>query len=704
MVLKVTGKGDFNLLRKFKEGDFESYELYLGIYDDKVIEKKILTFPLNIKISSIHNSACIDVEGRRHPFDIAASGKIGEASLSSLKKTINLAKKLGSSVIVIHGATYNAFNESKEEAMQRVANRVLPLYREGINLCFENDVLWHNLYYDRRALLTQESDFKLLNHLLGGRLKITLDFEHLNLSFLFLEFLKSLGGEIPFMNQFSAISQKPFEISSQKFIKENFDQLQTSFKDYLSSFFKRFNEKIEHIHITGSDCCNYIFNPHTALPLVGEHLPLSFTNEGVSDRMDYKLISSLLYSLPEEKEINVVLEIWRTEPEAFLSASIESRDFLENILRKEQKMDGENMKTIYLENKPVKNFGEPYVIAEIGSNHNGDLELAKKHIDAAIECGADSVKFQAFGVKLFSSVCYEDDDRREELIRSNPILGKYLTQTHKSSLKKEMTEHVASKEMLRSIKEYCDQKGITFFCTPLNREIANYLIDDLNMPFIKVASMDLNNLPFLDFLSKKGKPIILSTGMGNFQEILEAVNTILDAGNDQIILLHCVSLYPPKDEHVNLNNLDLLRKTFDFPIGFSDHTFGTSVPLAAVAKGACIIEKHFTLDKNLPGWDHKISANPQEMKVIVEDGKKIFRSLGSFKRVVTQDELDKKTLFGRSVVVNKDLPSGHVLRYEDLELKRPGIGIEPKYLKFMVGRTLKKNLRDDDLLKMGDLV
>ncbi len=361
-------------------------------------------------------------------------------------------------------------------------------------------------------------------------------------------------------------------------------------------------------------------------------------------------------------------------------------------------------KTVYIRDREIKNFGKPFIIAEIGSNHNGDLELGKRMIDAAVEAGADCAKFQAFDEHLFSAVCYEDDLRRKETIELHPVLRKHLTVTHKDSLKQEMVQHVASKEMLRIFKEYCDEKGIIFFCTPLNYKIADFLVDELGMEFIKVASMDLDHLPFLEYLAKKKKPMVLSTGMGRLQDIVEAVDTIVNAGNDQIIILHCVSLYPPRDEIIHLNNLDMLRAVFKHPIGYSDHSFGTAIPLAALAKGACMIEKHFTLDKTLPGWDHKVSANPQEMKIIVEEGSRIHQSLGSYHRTVTQEEMDKKALFGRSIVVVRDIKEGECITENDLDFRRPGTGIKPKELKYVLGRKLKKDLKADDLLKLGDLV
>lgn len=360
-------------------------------------------------------------------------------------------------------------------------------------------------------------------------------------------------------------------------------------------------------------------------------------------------------------------------------------------------------KTVIIAGHEIKNFGKPFVIAEIGSNHNGELELAKHLIDKAIACGADAVKFQSFDTTLFSESCYEGDERRQKLMDESPALKRFFTQVH-PELKREMKTYMTPKEMFRAIKKYCDEKGIIFFCTPLDKGAVDFCVDELDMPMIKVASMDLNNYPFLDYLARKGKPLILSTGMSTFSEIVEAVETITKAGNEQLVILHCVSLYPPKDEIIQLNNLDLLRRVFNFPIGYSDHSFGFSVPLAAIAKGACMIEKHFTIDKNLPGWDHKVSATPFELMTIVEEGNKIYRALGTGERVVSKEELEKRHLFRRSIVVIRNMNKGEVIKETDLDFRRPGIGLEPKEVKHVIGRTLKNDLKADDLVRWEDLV
>ena len=338
MTIIVTGKGDFHLLPRFVEGDFTHYELYLGTIDNST-PKQIQQLPHHIRIVSIHTPSSITVNGKPYPFDLGQQDPIGKAAFGALEQTIGLGKQTGAKVIVVHGASYNAFMESKEEAMRRLANRIRPLLqklseetKENPKLCFETDVLWHNLYYSRRALLTTKEDFQLLQTLLPQPLKITADFEHLSITFHFQRYLAHCGGEIVFLKKYSEIAQKKFELDCQEFIKNNFISLQREYKEYLKDFFTAFHDQIEHIHLNGSDCCNYLFHPKTVLPFVGEHLPLGFSEHGVSDKLDYSYIASLLSTLPKEKSIHAVLEIWRTEPEAFIACSRESKKFLEGSL------------------------------------------------------------------------------------------------------------------------------------------------------------------------------------------------------------------------------------------------------------------------------------------------------------------------------------------------------------------------------------
>jgi len=332
----------------------------------------------------------------------------------------------------------------------------------------------------------------------------------------------------------------------------------------------------------------------------------------------------------------------------------------------------------------------PYIIAEIGANHNGDINLAKKMIDKAKDCGCDAVKFQSWSkTSLFTKNFYKEKNQFVD-----EKFGTLEEMVEKFSLSKK--EHIV-------LKEYCDNKKITFCSTPTTPEEVD-MLDKLKVPFFKVASMDLNNLSFLKYIAEKGKTIILSTGMGSLTEIETALNTIYETGNKEVILLHCIAIYPPDDTIVNLRNIEMLSKTFNIPIGFSDHTIGTSIPLAAIALGAKVIEKHFTLDKTLPGWDHAVSANPEEMKIIVEEGKRIVTALGKYGRVVSAKEMKQRESFRRSVVTKRKIKEGEILQEADLDFKRPGTGIRPDEVKYILGRKVNKNIDEDELIKWKDLI
>ena len=347
-----------------------------------------------------------------------------------------------------------------------------------------------------------------------------------------------------------------------------------------------------------------------------------------------------------------------------------------------------------LDGHEVENFGSPYVIAEVGSNHNGDIELAKKLIDEAKAAGCHSVKFQSWSKEsIFARQVYEENYFLQDDYRDRTDY----------TLEEIVETFSVSAEELRQLKSYCDEVGIGFSCTPFSPAEADFLVDELNIEFLKVASMDCINYPFLEYLAKKGVPLILSTGLCAMSEIERAVDVIEKCGNKDIIILHCVSQYPPKMENVNLNNIDMLRDSFpDYPVGFSDHSIGTAIPLAAVAKGACVIEKHFTLDKEMFGWDHKVSGTPGEMSEIVVQGQVISIALGSYCRLVTEADLEKRTAFRRSVVAARGIPAGTIFERGDLDLKRPGTGIAPEYLEMIVGRVAKRNIVFDKMLDFDD--
>lgn len=336
----------------------------------------------------------------------------------------------------------------------------------------------------------------------------------------------------------------------------------------------------------------------------------------------------------------------------------------------------------------VSNFGRPYIIAEIGANHNGDLVLAKKMIDSAVACGCDAVKFQSWTPK---SLISKEEYNRNQSYDDSP-------KKHFGSLEEMVKTYYLRPEQHKELKEYCVSKNVDFCSSPFSNEEVDLLVL-LEVPFLKIASMDINNLPFLKYAAATQKPIVLSTGMATLGEIETAVQTIKETGNNKIVLLHCISIYPPRDEDIHLRNITMLQQTFQMPIGFSDHSFGYSIPLASVALGACIIEKHFTLDKDLPGWDHEISANPEEMKMICEGSRNIQAAMGSFQRTVSGAEEEKKLKFRRSIVATKPLLKGAKIKESDLAYKRPGTGIPPNDYLSIIGRTLAVDIEEDCLLE-----
>lgn len=351
------------------------------------------------------------------------------------------------------------------------------------------------------------------------------------------------------------------------------------------------------------------------------------------------------------------------------------------------------MKIQLTKNKEIHNYCKPYIIAEIGANHNGDMNLAKKMIDSAIECGCDAVKFQSWNDKsLISKTGY----------KQNTVFTD-SKKKHFGSLEQMVQKYYLRKEQHIELKNYCLSKNIDFCSTPFSKQEVN-MLNELDVEFYKIASMDINNYPLLKYVGKFNKPILLSTGMANLGEIEKAIKIIENEGNFKIIILHCVAIYPPKSIDLNLKNITMLQKTFGYPVGFSDHSLGIQAPLASVALGACVIEKHFTTDKDLPGWDHEISANPEEMKIIVKSSEIIKDSLGSFKRNISTAEEEKKKIFRRSIVLNKNLKAGDIINEEDIDLKRPGTGITPDEIGSVIGKKLKKNFEADYLLTKDDIL
>jgi N-acetylneuraminate synthase len=323
----------------------------------------------------------------------------------------------------------------------------------------------------------------------------------------------------------------------------------------------------------------------------------------------------------------------------------------------------------------------PYVIAEIGANHNGDMEQARAHIRAAKEAGADAAKFQSWGTGLFSQSVYDAN----------------------AELKEAVDAYAVAESDMAALATYCRETGIDFASTPCSAA-EMVALDTLDPPFVKIASMDLNNDRMLVDAAKTGRPIILSTGFGTMAEIEHALATLEGVGHTDTVLLHCIALYPPpEDELVNLRNMEMLKDTFGYPVGFSDHTIGVEVTLAAIALGAAVIEKHFTLDKNLPGWDHAVSADPADMAIITSAARRIPAALGTRRRVVTEAERKNAEIMRRSIVAARDIRAGEILTEDHLEFRRPGSGISPNDAGRLLGRTARHDIAADTLLSEDDV-
>ncbi len=334
--------------------------------------------------------------------------------------------------------------------------------------------------------------------------------------------------------------------------------------------------------------------------------------------------------------------------------------------------------------KVVSEFGSPYVIAEVNSSHNGNLDVAKAMIDAAVAAGCDCVKFQSWSADTLYSKSY---------YKANPIAKRFVDKLSLSS------------EELGQMAKYCSERGIAFSSTPYSRKEVDFLAYECNVPFIKIASMEANNPEFIRYIAEKKIPIVISTGMADFSEVKEAVKIIESTGNKDIVILHCVSLYPTPIGKVNLNNILSLRRLFpNYPIGFSDHTIGDAAAVAAVVLGAAVIEKHITLDAKKIGMDNQMAMEPEQLQILVDKCKSITNALGVEERVLHPEEIKQRENMRRSIVVTRDMKAGERLSREDLDVKRPGTGIVPKRIDEIVGQVLRNDIESDMILTESDLI
>lgn len=324
------------------------------------------------------------------------------------------------------------------------------------------------------------------------------------------------------------------------------------------------------------------------------------------------------------------------------------------------------------------------IIAEAGVNHNGDLQMAKQLVDQAKATGADIVKFQT--AKLGS------------------LVSKYAGM---ADYQKKNTGHVESqKEMLQKLllpyedficlSEYCKEVGIGFLSTPFDVESIHFL-EEL-VPFWKVPSGEITNYPYLVEIGKTKKQVILSTGMCEISEIDDAVTVLKENGTTDLTLLHCNTQYPTPYEDVNLRAMETLQKRYHVDVGYSDHTRGIEVPIAAVARGAVVIEKHFTLDRNLPGPDHKASLEPEELRTMVRAIRNIELALGSPEKKVSPSEKENLSVARKSIVAAREIKKGELLGEDNLTTKRPGNGISPMKWNEVIGTYAVKDFKEDELI------
>jgi N,N'-diacetyllegionaminate synthase len=347
-------------------------------------------------------------------------------------------------------------------------------------------------------------------------------------------------------------------------------------------------------------------------------------------------------------------------------------------------------KKIRIGGRVVGEHAPCFIIAEAGVNHNGNIALAKKLVHSAKKAGADAVKFQTFKAEYIVS---KDADKAE--------YQKRITGVHESQF--DMIRKLELSETdFKELSDYAHKEEIIFLSSPFDRMSVDVL-DTLGVPAFKIASGEITNLPLIKYIAQKGKPVILSTGMSTMAEIKEALQVINDEGTTDIVLLHCITSYPAKVESSNLRIMQTLRRAFKLPVGLSDHTIGITVPIAAVALGAAALEKHFTLDKNLPGPDHKASLTPEELNQMIIVVRQVEKAMGNGIKSPTEEEEEIKRVVRRSIVARVEISEGTLITEEMLDIKRPGTGVEPKYMNKIIGAIARCRIEQDEPLTMNKL-
>lgn len=333
-------------------------------------------------------------------------------------------------------------------------------------------------------------------------------------------------------------------------------------------------------------------------------------------------------------------------------------------------------------NLPLGSDFPCYVIAEVGVNHNNNMDIARKMVDSAIEAGADVIKFQAFRTE-------------NEISRYAPAADYQKKSTEAQSQLELCKALELSYENLQMLFDYCKERDAAVLCAAFDDESLSFLLDDAKVSSIKIASSEVTNIPFLKRIGNSGVDVVLSTGASTLAEVAFAVDTLREAGCGELMIFHCVSEYPAPPDEVNLRAMNTIKNATNCFIGFSDHTEGVAVPTVAAALGACAVEKHFTLDKNMPGPDHKASIEPAELKMLVQAVRTARLCLGDGNKVPSPAELKNRQLIRKGLVAVGNLPAGTVLTHEMLAAKRPATGIEPVLTDALIGMKLCRDVEDD---------
>ncbi|HPU64027.1 MAG TPA: N-acetylneuraminate synthase [Mobilitalea sp.] len=328
-----------------------------------------------------------------------------------------------------------------------------------------------------------------------------------------------------------------------------------------------------------------------------------------------------------------------------------------------------------------------YIIAEAGVNHNGQVYLAKKMIEEAAKAGADAVKFQTF--------------RAESLVSAKAPKARYqIEATNKDESQLMMLKKLElSYDDFYELADYARKLKIDFLSTPFDLESIEFL-QSLNMPYWKIPSGEITNLPYLEKIAATGKPVIISTGMSTMREIEEAMDIFKDYDRNMITLLHCNTQYPTPYEDVNLPAMMTIKNRFGVRVGYSDHTPGIEIPVAAVAMGAAVIEKHFTLDRNMEGPDHKASLEPDELKAMVQCIRNVEKALGSAEKKPSPSEMGNITVARKSIVAKRDILKGEVFTEDNITTKRPGDGLSPMRWHEVLGQKAKRDFKADEKIEL----